>query len=769
MLRFHLGADGNSTRKLRTLSCAVLLLLLPTHLGAADLFVPKYDAVGAPLIIGLLALGVLLGLLGYTIFLAVSTKEPMFIYFSIIMVLLTILQSFAAFDRLLFVLTYNRVTVITHLLFITFLLFFEDFFSLSEHAPALSRFNRVSLYVIALYTVFFLLVKLLFPAATAFTSTVDFIRELFVFYTNIIFLYTIGCAIAWMRLEAILILIAFIPPAVLTSVNAMNIFPFMQRHGSTVAFLMTYNQPIGLSLQAILFSLAMGNRYNRIKLERQQAAQESERLRDLDAQKTRFIMDMSHELRTPLTIILGMTQQLRQGKFGDSVKANDRILQTVERNGVRLLRQVNHLLRIGKPQETVEPESIAVVPLLERMVEEFSPIAQDRGISLTLQAEHSSFIRMSVEDFEAAVMNLLSNALKFTPSGKTVRIETDMTEGGELRIRVEDTGIGIEESEREAIFLRYHHGLGVTDQAQSGLGLPLVRTIMEGLGGSVTLASEPGKGSVFTLLFPASLMCEETTTNHNGTGLKNGHLYTAEFTAAPDPVPCEQDKTKPTVLVIDDNRDMCMFICAAIGSEYRVLVAYSGVEGLRILDEEPVELIICDIMMPQMDGHAFLSAIRERERFTPLIFLTARDSLEEQIQSLREGAMNYLTKPFSAEMLVATIHATLSHDHNVIGSNIERLRRGFDELLEELRHPAITHREIVQDSAVDRFAASHGLSERERGILTCLLNGRSDKEIASELNISVKTVANHNRRLYRKVGVNSRFELVSKLFGEIAN
>ena len=769
MLRFHLGADGNSIGICKIISASVLLLLLPTHLGAADLFVPKYDAVSAPLIIGLLALGVLLGLLGYTIFLAVSTKEPMFIYFSIIMVLLTILQSFAAFDRLVFTLTYNRVTVITHLLFITFLLFFEDFFSLSEHAPALSRFNRVSLYVIALYTVFFLLVKLLFPGMTAFIATVDFIRELFVFYTNILFLYTIGRAIAWMRLEAMLILIAFIPPAVLTSVNAMNIFPFMQRHEQLVIFLMTYNQPIGLSLQAILFSLAMGNRYNRIKLERQEASQESERLRELDAQKTEFFMNMSHELRTPLTIILGMTQQLRHGKFGDSIQANDRILQTVERNGLRLLRQVNHLLRIGKPHETLESEPLAIGLLLQRMVQEFSPIARDRGITLSLRSDSPQVIRLPAEDFEAVVMNLISNALKFTEAGGSVTVDTALADDGALHITIEDTGIGIDKSEQDAVFLRYHHGHGVTDQAQSGLGLPLVKSIMEGLGGSVLLASEPGKGSIFTLVFPASLVCLESTTASDRTGLKNGHLYTAEFTVVQDPLVCEQDKKKPTVLVIDDNRDMCAFICAAIGSEYRVLVAHSGAEGLRILDEKPVELIISDIMMPHMDGHAFLSAIRERERLTPLIFLTARDSLEEKIQSLREGALNYLTKPFSAQMLLATIQATLSHDHDLIGSNIERLRRGFDELLDQLRHPALTHREVIQDSAIDRFVKSHGLSARERDILTYLLNGKSDKEIASELDLSVKTVANHNRRLYRKVGVNSRFELVSKLFGDIAN
>lgn len=770
MFRFRLGANGTSTLASRVFRASVLLLLLPSHLGAADLIIPKYDAVGAPLIIGLLALGVLLGLLGYTIFLAVSTKEPMFIYFSIIMVLLTTLQSFAAFDRLLFTLTYNRVTVITHLLFITFLLFFEDFFSLSAHAPVLSRFNRVSLYVIALYTAFFLVVKALVPQATEFISVVDFIRELFVFYTNIIFLYTIIRAIAWMRLEAILILVAFIPPAILTSVNAMNIFPFMHRYMDVVVFLMTYNQPIGLSMQAILFSLAMGNRYNRIKLERQEADRESERLRALDVQKTEFFMNMNHELRTPLTIILGMTQQLRQGKFGDSVKANERVLQTVERNGLRLLRQVNHLLRIGKPRETLAPEFLPVESLVQRMVDEFSPVAQERGITLAFQSYESLILHMPAEDFETVVMNLISNALKFTTAGDSVTVGTAIAGNGDLLITVEDTGIGIDESEHQAIFDRYHYIIGATDQSQTGLGLPLVRTIMEGIGGSVSLRSTLDEGSVFTLAFPATLVAGNAESAVDEQPLAHAQLYTAEFTSPQDlEAPCPEDPSKPTLLVVDDNADMCTFICAAIGNEYRMLVARSAVEGLRILDQEPVELIISDIMMPLMDGHAFLSAIRERERFTPLIFLTARDSLEEKIQSLQEGAMNYLTKPFSAEMLLATVHATLSHDQSLLESNIERLRRGVNALLDELENPALSHREVIQDSAVSRFVEAYGLSDRERGILTLLLSGKSDKEIAAKLNLSVKTVANHNRRLYQKVQVNSRFELISKLFGNIAN
>ena len=172
--------------------CGKILILLGISVGlpypllAADLIIPKYTSSGdVAFVIGLLALGVLLGLFAYTLFLAISTKETKFVYFSIIVFLLTILQTFAAYDRFLFQLTYNRVTIITHLLFITFLLFFEDFFSLARHRPRLSGFNRISLYVIAGYTIVFVVLKFMFPEAANLHSVLDFIRELFVFYTNI--------------------------------------------------------------------------------------------------------------------------------------------------------------------------------------------------------------------------------------------------------------------------------------------------------------------------------------------------------------------------------------------------------------------------------------------------------------------------------------------------------------------------------------------------------------------------------------------------------
>lgn len=771
-----------SSQKITSLSLFLCISLVPLH--ADELIVPRYESTGNPAFtIGLLALGLLIGLLAYTLFLAISTRELMFVYFSIIMLLLTILQTFAAYDRFLFSLTYNRVTVITHLLFITFLLFFEDFFSLEQHLPALSRFNRISILVIAGYTVFFLLAKFLFPQSQIVHASVDFVRELFVFYTNILFLYTIIRAIRWMHTDALLILIAFIPPAVLTSINAMQIFPFMDRHAAFVGLLMTYNQPIGLSLQAILFSLAMGNRYNRIKLERQQSMQERDRLQVIDAEKTEFFMNMSHELRTPLTIIIGMVRQMRRGKFGDSIRANDRILDTIERNGLRLLKQVNHVLRMGSidPQKPVTP--LVIAPALRLIVDEFSPVASERGMRLTYRDElhptstehHTLMLRR--DDFETMVMNLLSNAIKFTPDGGSIVVTLGISEDGAITISVQDTGVGISADDQQRIFGRFYHGQPQFSQMQTGLGLALVQSIMEQYGGSVTVESIPDEGSTFTLSFPPTIVGlqsqnEERIVSESPLhpGAEMGPLYTGELSETKPIAVANSDtvKDKPLILVVDDNADMCAFVATILGEHYRMICAHEAQEGLDTIATQRVDLIICDIMMPRMNGHEFLAELKRRtlQRPIPLIFLTARDSEQEKIGSLKEGAVHFITKPFSEEVLLATVARTLAHDREIRSSQADIMRRRIDQVFDELDSPT-THENLRMPlGRLRQFAQEVHLSEREVEVLALLLDGKSDKEIAVTLDLSVKTVANHNRHLYQKAKVSGRYELITHLFSQ---
>ncbi|MBJ2357540.1 ATP-binding protein, partial [Sphaerochaeta sp. S2] len=608
----------------RSLAGTMLFLLVPAICNAAPLIQPKYsESMASPFVVGLVALGVLFGLLWYNIFLAISTKEKMFLYFSLIMVLLTILQTFSTYDRFFFFLTYNRVTMITHLLFMTFLLFFEELFSIREHDKRLSSFNRVNIVVIGGYVVLFLLLKILFPMAERLHTTLNFIRELFVFYTNALFLYTIIRAMAWMKREGILLLVAFIPPAFTTSVNALNIFPFMQGHEQFTTFLMQYNQPIGLSLQAILFSLAVGNRYNRIKMERQEAS----RTQELLSQRTRFFLNMSHETRTPLTVILGLVRQLKQENAALTIKQAEPMLSAIERNSLILLRQVNHMLRLERRREVRVETALPLVPLTNLLINAFLPVAQEKNIALEFDASSippKLGLMVRQEDYESMVMNLLSNAIKYSGEGGRVVLSLHQADSQELILSVSDTGIGIVPEDQERIFEQFEVVEDPSSSMQTGLGLPLVKYIVEEYGGTIELESRLGEGSIFSLRFP-SLLLHQTETMVSESELE--HLYLSEFRHLEMECP-EPPSDSLTILVVEDNDDLRWYIQSILQKKYRVLSASSADQALQLLENEDVALIISDIMMPQMDGHAFLKEVRRRfvDTPTPLIFLTARDS-----------------------------------------------------------------------------------------------------------------------------------------------
>ncbi|NCC63956.1 MAG: response regulator [Spirochaetia bacterium] len=714
--------------------------------------------------INLLALGLLFGLLWYNVFLAVSTKEKMFFYFSLIMVLLTVLQTFAAYERFFFQLTYNKVTVITHLLFMTFLLFFEELLSISIHDKKLSRFNVVNVWVIGGYALLFLLLKALFPSLQGLHAAVNFIRELFVFYTNVLFLYTIVRAIAWMRIEAILLLIAFIPPAFITSVNAMNIFPFMHRYESFVIFLMQYNQPLGLSLQAILFSLAVGNRYNHLKLEQQNARQEHAALSRLHEKRTRFFLNMSHETRTPLTIILGLLRQVRQASSTVSIKQVDPLLTAVERNALILLRQVNNMLRLEQSKMSTDADPISIYGVVPLIVEPFLPIAREKGISLSysLSKEFENIgVRIGQEDLESLLMNLLSNAIKYTPSGGSVRITLDGSVADGLRISVADTGCGIPKEDQGRIFEQFEVVPDSSAMMQTGLGLPLVKHIMQGYKAEVLLQSEVAKGSTFTLVFPSEL-CTFCVGNEKEDIPMMAPLFVSEFSRLEIDQAESHSLEAPTILIVEDNSDLRWYVQSIVSTRYRCLSAASGQHALSLLQEHQVDLIISDVMMPAMDGHALLKQVKQysKEDPIPLIFLTARDCMEDKIEALREGAIRYITKPFEAEVLLAVVDSILTHEKLLKDARNEQFRQKLSVLLEELEQPVTRTERPV---SLEHLKNTCKLSDREMDVLRLIAQGKSDKEIAFALTLSVKTIANHNRNIYSKCSVSGRYELLSKL------
>ncbi len=421
---------------------------------------------------------------------------------------------------------------------------------------------------------------------------------------------------------------------------------------------------------------------------------QSRELRTLDEAKSRFFANVSHELRTPLTLVQGPLQDVLDGRLGPTPEPVRQQVETVLASGRRLGELVDQLLDVARLESgelRLVKRTHDLAPLLERLSASFGALARRREIEFqaTLPTD-AVYGRVDVDHLEKVLANLLGNALKFTPSGGRVEWVVEVVEdAGEqagaatppaaarnLRVRVTDDGPGIAEAEQSRIFERFRQ---VDDSPQrrhggTGLGLTLVKEIVELHGGEVEVESELGRGAAFTVRLPIGPVPDEAFTDF-GAGARPAHVADAPpdpvagaqpghgadgrpvHVAAPvlgaDPESPESDAERRTVLVVEDNAELRAYLRRHLGDDYRVLEAANGIEGLAIARDVVPDLILCDVMMPEMDGEALCRAVRADPElsFLPVIMVTARASRPSRLSALEGGADDYLIKPFDPQEL----------------------------------------------------------------------------------------------------------------------
>jgi len=212
---------------------------------------------------------------------------------------------------------------------------------------------------------------------------------------------------------------------------------------------------------------------------------------------------------------------------------------------------------------------------------------------------------------------------------------------------------------------------------------------------------------------------------------------------------------------------MRSYIASVLSERFYTVPARSGEEALKIMNSTAVDVVVSDIMMPGMNGHEFLAQERRLHKDSPIpfIFLTARNSPVEKVESLQRGAIRYLTKPFVPSELIEGIVSILRHDKELAHSQVERIRKDMEHILRRIdrQDPWDTPVHDMSALALDAFVQDKALSAREQEVVRLIISGMSDKEIAGKMNISPRTVANHNRTIYRKAGVGNRVELIARV------
>ncbi len=457
---------------------------------------------------------------------------------------------------------------------------------------------------------------------------------------------------------------------------------------------------------------------------RTQLAAARDRLEALDRAKSRFFANISHELRTPLTLALAPVQALLE-EAENLTEDQIQNLQLVERNALRLLRLVNDLLELSRADAAtlkVRPQPIPIRQVIEGLVAETAPLASRKALSLQLaDGDPVPPLHADPEHVERILLNVLANAVKFTPRGGAIVISVRQSDDG-VQIAVQDTGIGIPADQLEAIFDRFHQvdSSGTRNHGGTGIGLALVRELVGLNGGSVAATSAPGDGTCITINLPVSTPdLADARAEPVGISAESGLPEWHAAVRRQDAYRLRhlQDATERrlvprglggslshTVLVVEDNRDMVRFVAALLASEANVLTATDGLTGLRLAREKRPDLIISDVMMPGMDGLQLVQQLRSEEatRTTPMILMTARDSDDDRVEGRRAGADTYLAKPFRAAELREAVRSLLKREGaskaQARQDRMESIRYLAGGIMDELRAPL----DAIDESLSDR-------------------------------------------------------------------
>lgn len=423
---------------------------------------------------------------------------------------------------------------------------------------------------------------------------------------------------------------------------------------------------------------------NRIRLRNQLKIEKvtTDSLRSLDQLKSQFFANISHEFRTPLTLILGQIESVMSSGIEIKEKAK---LQVANRNARRMLKLINELLDLSKLEAggmELKAETHNIVAYLKSLFFSFESLAAAKNIKLDFDAPSGHIpVLFDPDKMEKVCYNLMSNAFKFTPENGRISLALKVVKNEQITIALKDTGIGIPENRLANIFDRFYQvdGSATREHEGTGIGLALARELVILHHGTLSVKSKEGEGAEFLITLP---VLKRTATDSTQIAASNVASYAdkisddydndetqAAITETDPPAP----QGSEIILIVEDNDDVRAYIREQLEAGYQLLEARHGEEGVMMAQENIPDLIITDVMMPRMDGYQFCNAIRQDEKTShiPVIMLTAKSALDDKIVGLESGVDAYLTKPFSAKELRATVK-NLIHQR-------EQLRKRFSK------------------------------------------------------------------------------------------
>lgn len=524
--------------------------------------------------------------------------------------------------------------------------------------------------------------------------------------------------------------------------------------------------------EIFLFVVFIGQIFRSVELNKMLAEQklqfnviQNERLKEIDNLKTNFFTNISHEFRTPLSLILSPIEDLKKKYPSESM------FEPMRRNAQRLLTLINQLLDLSKldsGQMQVNIKQNDLVSFIKVLTSSFSSFAENRKIEFVINQNRSEVIAYyDADKIEKILINLLSNAFKFTPERGKVSVFVKYSDDFEkVEISVKDSGIGISESKVKHIFDRFYQGDSTHQRNYegSGIGLALVKEMVELHKGSINVESKEGEGTTFTVKLSINKKSweHELENNIEEFDSKNPLDFMLNEQTQPTPVvehiPKEDDKI---LLIVEDNRDLRQYIRSFFENDYQIVEASDGQEGIEKALVIIPDIVISDLMMPRLDGLDFCKLLKTNEKTShiPIVMLTAKANVESRIEGFELGADDYLTKPFNSEELLVRVR-------NLVAQR-QLLQQKYDIQIVDLKP-----NEVKVSSAEEKFVL------KAKGVIEKYISeSEFDVEkFAEEMDMSVvvlrrklKAITNHTvTEFVRNYRLQRAAELLSKRTGTVS-
>lgn len=529
----------------------------------------------------------------------------------------------------------------------------------------------------------------------------------------------------------------------------------MERILWTLGYAQNWNSYFLSAFAMFLFSFSLARKFNqeyyqldRLKKKLHQEVRDKtaelqtamDRLKAMDKEKTTFYLRAAHETKTPLTLVKNYLEKMMK------TQGNSKEFQIIHRNLDSLIYDMNQLMDMEKFQENRTLFNHDQYCDIHQQIEQLKPLfierAKKKTIELKFQLTSSCWVQADPSSINRILFNLFDNAYKNSNKESTILFYLHK-EQDKVQLKVQDHGRGIPDKDQESIFKLFSQAQ-VESQSQQGIGMGLfvIKQIVDSLEGNITLESSLGIGSAFTVELKAV----------QGTKAI-GESPEIEIHGA-----SQWSVAQAAILVVEDNQDLRDFLVEEFSSLCEVHSAGNGAEALEILERETPDLIISDIMMPEMDGLELFTHVLEREehRSIPFLFLTARNSNQEKIDQLNRGAVDYISKPFSIDEVIAKAGSLIRFSH-------EKQDAVMNETVLALQSIVKGKKKSGQNdqSQFEARLKAEGVTPRQQEIILLIAQGQEYKEIAYSLDLSPKTINRHMQILYKKYQVNNKIELLN--------